>query len=242
LVLTGGIAWKVVSLRRRNALLVQFSRHLDTAREEERKMAARDIHDEIGQHLMVLNLHAYWLSSHPEAGEQERQSRVKDIQTGILEAMASVKAVASRLRPTAIDALEFSEALRWYVGSFSRLSGIRTSLDLDSSTRVTGDLATALFRIAQELLSNVQRHSNASQVELSFRVDGDRLVLMVKDDGKGIADTDVSAPDSFGIIGMRERCRAFGGTLEICGQPGKGTVAQIRLPRSKNDGEDKRHA
>lgn len=242
LVLSGGITWKVVSLRRRNALLVQFARHVDAAREEERKMAARDIHDEIGQHLMVLNLHAYWLSSHPEAREQERQSRVKDIQTGILDAMGSVKAVASRLRPTAIDALEFSEALRWYVGSFSRLSGIRTNLDVDRKATVTGDLATALFRIAQELLSNVQRHSGASMVEVSFKVDGDRLVLLVKDNGKGITDTDVSASDSFGIIGMRERCRAFGGTLEIGGQPGKGSIARVRLPIGTNDGEDLHHA
>ncbi len=128
--LAGAIAARVGSLRRRNALLVKFARHIEEAREEERTIAARDVHDEIGQHLMVLNFHAYWLAAHPESKTEERQPVVRDMQKAILDTMASVKAVATRFRPLGLETLDFPDALRWYMGSFGRMSGITTTLDI----------------------------------------------------------------------------------------------------------------
>jgi signal transduction histidine kinase/ligand-binding sensor domain-containing protein len=234
LVLGGLIAARIGSLRKRNALLVKFARHIGEAREEERKIAARDVHDEIGQHLMVLNFHAYWLSSHPSAGEGERASVIGEMQQAIKEAMASVKAVAARLRPAALDTLDFPDALRWYVRSFGKMSGMKTSLDIGPGweTMEKEDAAT-FFQVLQEMLSNVARHSVAGQVRIRFSVTADGYVLETMDDGKGIDADKVDAQDSFGIIGMRERCAARGGTLSVTGAPGKGCTVTARIGKKK---------
>jgi len=246
-IIAGAIAARVGSLRRRNALLVKFARHIEEAREEERTIAARDVHDEIGQHLMVLNFHAYWLAAHPESKTEERQPVVRDMQKAILDAMASVKAVATRLRPFGLETLDFPDALRWYLGSFGRMSGIKTSLDIGEGWKeLSPDQAKAFFRLLQEMLSNVARHSAAKSVAVSFSANSSGFILETKDDGVGIEPGKVDAQDSFGIIGMRERCAAFDGSLTISGAPGQGCAVIALLPkngqgepktRSKHDAE-----
>jgi len=232
--LAAAIAARVGSLRRRNALLVKFARHIEEAREEERTIAARDVHDEIGQHLMVLNFHAYWLASHAEAAPAQRLPVVKEMQKAILDAMASVKAVATRLRPLALDTLDFPDALRWYVRSFGRMSGIKTKLDMGEGWKeLPREAAKAFFRLLQEMLSNVARHSGAKQVIVRFAAEEDYFLLETKDDGKGIEPGKVDAQDSFGIMGMREGCASLGGSLAISGAPGKGCAVTARLPRKR---------
>ena len=231
--LAGAIAARVGSLRRRNALLVKFARHIEEAREEERTIAARDVHDEIGQHLMVLNFHAYWLAAHPESTTEERQPVVRDMQKAILDAMASVKAVATRLRPLGLETLDFPDALRWYVRSFSRMSGIKADLDLVEGWKdLSPDQAKAFFRLLQEMLSNVARHSAAKNVAVRFSADTSGFTLETKDDGIGIEPEKVDAQDSFGIIGMRERCAAFDGSLTVSGTPGQGCAVIAYLPKT----------
>ena len=230
-IVAGAIAIRVRSLRRRNELLVNFSQHVEAAREEERIAAAREVHDEIGQHLAALNIQAYWLQGHPDSKPDEREERVEEMLHSISDAMGSVKAVATALRPVALDALAFDEALRWYLRSFERRSGIRASIEMgESMPLVTGPLATALFRILQEMLTNVLRHSDAKNIALRYLVEGDSLLLEIRDDGKGIDEESVKAEDSFGIIGMRERCAAFGGTLKVTGMSGRGTTFAARVP------------
>lgn len=231
--LAGAIAARVGSLRRRNALLVKFARHIEDAREEERTIAARDVHDEIGQHLMVLNFHAYWLAAHPEARTEERQPVVKDMQKVILDTMASVKAVATRLRPLGLETLDFPDALSWYTRSFSRMSGIKTNLDIGEGWKdLPPDKAKVFFRLLQEMLSNVARHSSAKNVSVRFFAEESGYTLETKDDGVGVGQEEVDAQDSFGIIGMREGCAALGGSLTISGAPGQGCVVTAFLPRS----------
>ncbi|HET7838923.1 MAG TPA: triple tyrosine motif-containing protein, partial [Rectinemataceae bacterium] len=231
------VAARLGALRKRNALLAGFARHVEEAREEERKIAARDVHDEIGQFLMVLNFQAFWLASHPDAAEGERATRLKDMQGVILDAMASVKAVATRLRPGALDALDFAGALRWYAKSIERLGSLRLVLELEEPPApVSGDKATALFRILQEMLSNVMRHSGAVSAKVRLASESGYLVLEVIDDGRGIEEGRAEAADSFGIIGMRERCRAFGGSLSIKALSGGGTLVRARLPMAEGRG------
>ena len=232
----GAIAARVGSLRRRNTLLVKFAQHIDEAREEERTIAARDVHDEIGQHLMVLNFRAYWLATHPEASVEDRHPVIKEMQQAILDAMASVKAVATRLRPAALDALDFPDALHWYVRSFGKMSGIDVKLQTGEGRRdLSKILARTFFRLLQEMLSNVARHSGALHVAVRFAREGDGFVLETRDDGKGIEVGKVDAQDSFGIIGMRERCVSIGGSLHISSAPGKGCTVTARLPVSAEE-------
>ncbi len=231
-----GILARIVALRKRNELLVKFSRHIEEAREEERRIAAREVHDEIGQHLTVLNFHAYWLASHPEASGADQAGRVAAIRKGIADAMESVKSVATKLRPAVLDTLDFPGALRWYSGDFARLSGIEVVLSVGEDVALpAGELATALFRVLQEILGNVLRHSGARRVEISFSEErGDEkgaYILEVRDDGAGIEAGRATRQDSFGIIGMRERCSSFGGSLEIGSAPGTGTTVVARIPK-----------
>ncbi len=227
----GAIAMRVRSLHRRNALLVNFSRHVEAAREEERMAAAREVHDEIGQHLAALNIQAYWLRGHPDAPARDREERVGEMLGSIAGAMGAVKSVATKLRPVALDALAFDEAIRWYLRSFEERSGISTSVRIGEDVpKVEGPLATALFRVLQEILTNVLRHSGAHSVSLRFVVEEGSILFEVRDDGRGIEGGRAEAEDSFGIIGMRERCAAFGGTLEVAGAAGGGTRVAARIP------------
>jgi len=231
ILVAGAIAMRVHSLRRRNALLVNFSQHVEAAREEERIAAAREVHDEIGQHLAAINLQAYWLHGHPSAKPSEREERVDEMLHSISDAMGSVKAVATALRPVALDALAFEEALRWYLRSFERRSGIKASIDIGADMpHVEGPLATALFRVLQEMLTNVLRHSGAKNIAMRYFFEDGNLVLEMGDDGKGIDEERAKAEDSFGIIGMRERCAAFGGSLKVWGVRGKGTTFIACVP------------
>jgi signal transduction histidine kinase/streptogramin lyase len=226
-----GIALRVRNLRRRNRLLVKFARHIEEAREEERTMAARDVHDEIGQDLMVLNIHAYWLLSHGESPAQERLSKVREMQGSILAAMASVKAVATKLRPEALDVLEFPDAIRWYLRSLERVGGIELEADIGGPVAGLGkELATALFRVLQEMLSNVMRHAKAGKVSVRFGVEDGAILLEVRDDGAGMDAGSVDAPDSFGMIGMRERLATHGGSLVVESASGQGTLVRARVP------------
>lgn len=230
-IVAAAIAIRLGSLRRRNALLVNFSRHIESAREEERIAAAREVHDEIGQHLAVLNIQAYWLNGHTDAPEAQRKERIGDMLRSIADAMGAVKAVATALRPVALDALAFEDALRWYLRSFERRSGMKASIEFGQGLpRVEGPLATALFRVLQEILTNILRHSRAKNVALKYYMEGNALILEVIDDGLGIDEASAEAADSFGIIGMRERCAAFGGTLTIRGDPGAGTLIRASVP------------
>jgi signal transduction histidine kinase/ligand-binding sensor domain-containing protein len=227
----GAVLARLNGLRRRNALLVNFSRHVQAAREEERTSASRDVHDEIGQHLAVLNLQAYWLANHPEADAELRGTKIDDMQAAIASAMAAVKAVATRLRPMALDTLSLGETVKWYVKDFERKSGIACRCETGAMpSGLDKAVAMAIFRVLQESLSNVARHAAASSVLVRLDCGQGVLSLEVEDDGRGIADVQARADDSFGIIGMHERCAGFGGRLEVSGLPGRGSRVLAVLP------------
>ena len=229
------------SLSRKAAILRSYSRHIQEAREEERIGAARDVHDEIGQHLAALNLQAYWVHTHPDAPEPMRTERVEEMLGSISEAMSAVKSVATNLRPIALDALKFDEAVSWFVRSFEHRSGIVASVEIgEGFPQVRGGLATALFRVLQEMLTNVSRHSGASKVVIRLTYAYGAITLESQDDGKGIDPAQAEADDAFGIIGMRERCAAFGGTLFVRGVSGEGTTFLARIPfteRAEDEGK-----
>jgi signal transduction histidine kinase/ligand-binding sensor domain-containing protein len=230
------IALRTRNLKARNALLVNFARHVEDAREEERTDAAREVHDEIGQHLAVANLQSYWLRNHPEAAVSERSPRLEVLQTAISEALGAVKAVATRLRPIALDALSFGETASWYARDFERRTGITCKATIGTGIPPLTDAeATALFRVLQEALANVARHAGAHNVAITLSSGESWVVLSVDDDGRGMEAGKADAPDAFGIIGMRERCAAFGGGLEVRSAPGQGSTVVARVPSKGRD-------
>jgi ligand-binding sensor domain-containing protein/signal transduction histidine kinase len=229
----GTMLLRTRALARKAEILRSYSRHIQEAREQERIAAAREVHDEIGQHLAALNLQAYWLQTHPDASEGSRSERMGEMLGSISDAMNAVKSVATNLRPIALDALKFEEAVSWYARTFEHRSGMATTVEISEAfPSVQGTLATSLFRILQEMLTNVWRHSCASNVIIRLKYEYGSITLEVRDNGKGIDPGRAGADDAFGIIGMKERCAAFGGRLYVSGGPGEGTVFTARIPFS----------
>jgi signal transduction histidine kinase len=147
------------------------------------------------------------------------------------EAIQALHELVSELRPAVLDHLELRAALEWQLQEFQERAKIecRFTSDLDG-LEPEPQRATAVFRILQEVLTNVARHAQATRVEASLRKQANDLILEVRDNGKGISETQVSSVDRFGLLGMRERAHVFGGSVVIRGSPGEGTVVTVRIP------------
>jgi len=144
----------------------------------------------------------------------------------------SVKKISMELRPVILDDLGLSAAIEWYTEEFRKRTGIQCKVKVlpDENIIVEKSLATALFRMLQEALTNVARHANATIVNIDLQVEADRLIMEIQDNGKGIRESKISSPKAFGILGMRERVRSLGGTILIQGHPGRGTRIKVMVP------------
>jgi len=212
--------------------LRSLSAHLESVREEERTSVAREIHDELGQMLTALKIDMSWL-----AKRLPRQDSLLDKTAGMSEildgAIQTVKRISADLRPGVLDDLGLTAAIEWQGQEFEKRTDLRfefTSLPRDIV--LDRDRSTAIFRIFQEALTNVVRHANASEVRVSLTKDAGRVVLTVKDNGRGIKKRQLADPKAFGLIGMRERARSLGGEASICGSAGSGTTVTVSVPIS----------
>jgi signal transduction histidine kinase len=208
---------------------------IQTSAEEERKHIAREIHDELGQVLTALKIDASLLRKKIAAQsnddkdyiEGEFNSMIKLIDSSI----ESVKRIATELRPEVLDHLGIMEAIKWQVEEFENNTGIRCIInDLQSHPELNAALATTVYRIIQEALTNIARHSKATVVNLLVGVDANNFLIEIKDNGKGIKNEETEGIKSLGLIGMRERVFLLNGTISIIGKPGKGTVVSVKIP------------
>jgi signal transduction histidine kinase len=143
----------------------------------------------------------------------------------------TVRDLAARLRPEALDELGLPAAIKWQAREFQLRAGIRCTVTLPpEEMELDRERATAVFRIFQELLTNVARHAAATKVDVALRYVEDSLLLEVNDDGRGIVETVIRSPSSLGLLGMRERAAPFGGRLEIAPRRGRGTSARVLIP------------
>ncbi|MEY2633392.1 MAG: hypothetical protein RIR00_2046 [Pseudomonadota bacterium] len=217
-------------LRQSHAALQKLSAHLNSVREEERRHIARDIHDDLGASLTALQLEMNWL--------QRRLGSQPDLQQkldGMLDiagtAMGALRRILNDLRPGVLDHLGLWAALENLLQDFQQRSGLACRYHCSPEIercRLGRDAEIALYRIAQEVLTNISRHAGASKVEVTARADGRSLLLTLSDDGRGMRVP--QHPTSFGLLGMRERTQALGGSLQIASSPGAGTTVLLRLP------------
>jgi PAS domain S-box-containing protein len=211
----------------------ELAARLQAAREDERSRVARELHDELGQILTTLKLE---LGRAMVALRAERLStRVVDrLQSlmGLSEiGVATVKRIATNLRPPTLDHLGLSEAIRWEALTFKSRTGIRCNMRTNKTrSALTSEQQTALFRIFQEALTNIVRHAQASAVHVTLTERDGAFELRIRDNGKGITDEESRNPRAFGLIGMRERAALIGGAFKISGPRGKGTTVQVQLP------------
>jgi PAS domain S-box-containing protein len=214
-----------------NQKLRALGDHLQTVQEHERLAIARDIHDEIGQHLTVLKLDLEWIGHRIADVSSDLMERVDEMRTSIDQLTRTVQRIAADLRPPLLDNLGLSAAIDWHVSEFSRRSGIESFVMLNEDLfELDKSVTLAVMRIAQEALTNVSRHAGATEVSVSLcRRDGG-LILEISDNGCGITPEQTASVNAYGLTGMQERARICRGNLEISGKPGVGTILRLTIP------------
>ncbi|MCF7952793.1 MAG: hypothetical protein K9K78_01770, partial [Spirochaetales bacterium] len=204
------------NLRRRNAMYREFGTHIQNAREEERSIIARDVHDELGQLLTVMKMDAYWLQKHPEGSVSDREEKSSGLVDLLNQSLESVKALSSRIRPRALDHLTIAEAIKWQLQEFEKHSEISCSFkQYGSIPKLPEKKAAAVYRIFQEGMTNISRHSQAAHVEVTLTRGLGMLVLVILDDGVGIKPSQLKSNRSFGLLGMKERSSFIQADLKI---------------------------
>ncbi|MGD9578293.1 MAG: PAS domain S-box protein [Syntrophorhabdus sp.] len=216
--------------------LRNLSAHLQSVRELESTRIAREIHDELGQSLTALQLDLAWLGNHLPSGDQSLAGKIQRMRNLLDTSIDSVHRISTELRPTLLDDLGLTAAIEWQIQQFQSRTCVKCEAQLNCpDNSVEKDLATALFRIFQETLTNIARHANATLMKVRLDRKDDELRLYVFDNGKGITQEQIDDPTSFGIMGIRERVNLWGGSVSIKGKPQKGTTIKVRVPMSKGE-------
>ncbi len=221
-------------MNRMNNQLRNLSNHMQTIAETERTAIAREIHDVLGQQMTALKYDIAWLKKR-KGNETEIQNRVESMNKLLDESILSIRKVSSELRPKILDDLGLNAAIEWYVSEFEKNTGIQCRIDSDlEDLRFEKPVSITMYRILQEALTNVARHSKATQVIISAKLDGKTIVLQIQDNGKGITDGEKSNALSLGLLGMKERAKMIGGELSIRGTKDQGTIVVLKTPVGKN--------
>ncbi|HEY0433126.1 MAG TPA: histidine kinase [Chitinophagaceae bacterium] len=219
------------NLRNSEERLREFAAHIQSVREEERTSIAREIHDELGQALTGLRMDLSWLEKRLTKNNRESAEKIKSMFQLIDRTIQSVRKISSDLRPQVLDDVGLPGTLEWQAREFQARTGIRCKVELPEQEFVfDNQRSTAVFRIFQEVMTNVVRHAKATRVDIKLRVHGDRLVLSVVDNGKGIAESNVISSKSLGLLGIRERATILGGNVEITRFGTKGTSVCLSVP------------
>jgi PAS domain S-box-containing protein len=221
-------------LRRSREELRALAARLRAAREEERTVLAREIHDELSGALTALKMD---LSLLPDRAAKDHKLFLEKLESmaGLIDhTLARVHNIVTELRPVVLDKLGLIAAIEWQTGEFHKRSGIICETDLpNEEIPLDADRSTALFRILQEALTNVARHANATKVIVEFKNEAGSLILTVRDNGKGVDEKVIFDKNSLGLLGMRERALSFGGLTEITSLPEGGTLVRVRIPHTK---------
>jgi len=217
-------------VEQRTVALRQLSSRLLTLQDTERRRIARELHDSLGQYLVGLKLNVEMLKRSPS------DKLWSDVDELMQRCMTEVRTLSYLLHPPTMDAAGFTSAARWYVEGFGQRSGVQVTLDApDTLGRLPDAIELALFRVLQETLTNVHRHSGASEAQVVIRQDATRVVLEVKDNGQGIPKKllanfrETGAGMGVGLAGIRERARELGGRMQV-ESDGCGTLVRVFVP------------
>ncbi|HPZ07149.1 MAG TPA: sensor histidine kinase [Candidatus Eremiobacteraeota bacterium] len=202
---------------------------LQVIREEERKDIAREIHDELGQLLTALKIDIKWLDkrvNEPELGE-----KINSMTELIDMTIQNVRRIASELRPVILDDFGLSAAILWHAKEIEKRTGIKFKITfIPEDITMDKNKSVIIYRIIQELLTNIVRHASAKKVEIKLKNKNNKLFISVKDNGTGIEENNIYTSKSFGLLGIKERVHYWGGVLHIKGKHNIGTSVTIILP------------
>jgi signal transduction histidine kinase len=219
-------------LRESHEQLRALSVYLQHVREEERTRIAREVHDELGQALTSCKLDLSLLANKLPGNLPGLKDKAKALSAHIDTTIQTVRRIATELRPGILDHLGLIAALEWQANEFQTRTGIKCDVRTDLHEPIlTPDVATTFFRIFQETLTNIIRHAGATQVMVHLKEASGRIILDVRDNGRGISADEITNTRSMGLLGMKERAALLGGTFKIGPGPnGKGTLATVSIP------------
>jgi signal transduction histidine kinase len=216
-------------------LLRELAARAEAVREEERKALTREIHDEMGQYLSALRLGVSLLELEFGKDNPSLQEKTRKLVTLVDSTIKVVRSVVSSLRPAALD-MGIVSALDWLAEQFTGRTGVPCSVHVEGDIPLDEKSATELFRVVQESLTNISRHAQATDVDVSLKRTETHYVLQVRDNGQGF-DPAVRKRQSFGLVGIRERALALGGEADIASAPGTGTTVSLAFPTINHTGE-----
>jgi len=224
-------------LKNSHEQLRNLSIHLQSVREEERTRIAREIHDQLGQALTALKIDFSWLNNRLPKNQKSLLEKIESMSKLVDMTIQMVRRISSELRPGILDDLGLAAAIEWQAEEFQDRTGIKCEIALEPEDIILDqDCSTTIFRIFQEAITNVVRHANATEVKISLEKEAGKLMLEVKDNGKGITEEQISDPKSFGLIGIRERAHFWGGEVVISGVRDKGPTVTVSIPLIKRTG------
>lgn len=223
------------TLQRQAGQLRALAARLQATREEERLRISREIHDELGAALTAHKFGLEWIRQRVELGNGSKEqifAKVDSLKALTDATVSHIRKLCTELRPSILDDLGLDAAIEWQAREFQTRTNIRCDIDRGvSGLNFEAEKATAIFRIFQEILTNAGRHSHASKVRVQLKTDGEKFILQVKDNGRGIEAAQIAGGTSLGLLGMRERAMLLGGEVQIHGTAGKGTTVTVSIPR-----------
>ena len=210
-----------------------LNQYLIDAREDERALISRDLHDELGQALTALKLDLNWVRGNIRdiSSSTEKLDKMIEMTNDVIK---KVQRISSELRPGLLDDLGLASTIEWYCGEFEERTGIKCNLAVEDLLLADPQNDLALFRILQEALTNVIRHSGASCVNIELHYLEQVITMTIDDNGIGMPVENIESSNSLGLIGMRERARQRGGKVEFVTKEGKGTKIIISIARQEN--------
>jgi PAS domain S-box-containing protein len=219
------------ALRRSKDELQELGAVAHMTREQEKSRIARELHDELGQLLTMLQMDLAWCREKLPPGNEAFAAKVDRMATLLKGTIAATRRIAADLRPLMLDDLGLVPSIEWLVENFRQRSGIACELSVDRrELALSKAQSSAVFRIVQESLTNVAKHAQAAHADIAIERDDGALVVRIEDDGVGFSPQAPRKQNSFGLLGLRERVSLLGGEVTIESAPGAGTIIEVRLP------------
>lgn len=228
-----GTTKSIQDIRKSYEDIRRLASHMEQLREKERMDIARILHDELGQHLTVLKMDISWLNKKITDKDEKMQQKINDLLSVVDNSVTIVRRISSELYPSVLDDLGLAAALEWYGHDFFKDSGIEINFDTENDDlNLPSAIATGLFRIFQESLTNIIRHAKASTVDVKLKLINDKLVMTVIDNGIGYLPEYIENKKTLGILGMQERTELMNGEYKIISAPGEGVYSEVIVPVS----------
>lgn len=226
------------TIERRNQEREELVKRIISVQEEERKRLARELHDETAQMLSALIMRVEATGSQLSPGQDDVRQELDDIRVLANQGLSDIRKLTLSLRPAALDDLGLVSAIRWYAEKYLENRGIKVFIEARGlGSRLPPQLETALFRVVQEAINNIARHSAASTARISLMAGDSNVTVEVQDNGRGFDTAQLGRPKQLstglGLLGMQERMTLLGGSLQINSQPGQGTRILAEVPMNR---------